>query len=51
MKRFLTWYRSQTPTVQVMLVLIPLLILGIILRWDTIIEGVRKGFAFYSKKM
>ncbi len=51
MKRFITWFRAQTPTVQAMLVLMVLLLLGILLRWDAVMEGIRKGFSFYSKKM
>lgn len=49
MKRLMIWYKSQTPLVQTMLVLIPLLILGIILQRHRILDGIGKGFNHFSK--
>ncbi|MDD4919413.1 MAG: hypothetical protein PHX94_01710 [Bacteroidales bacterium] len=48
-RRLLAWFKSQSPGVQVMIITIPLLLLAILLSWDRVWEGVKKGFSFFSK--
>jgi len=45
--KFKDWYNHQSQTTKCFLWLIPLLILGIILRWNTILAGISKGFEFF----
>lgn len=47
--QFAEWFQKQTPTARALIVLIPLLILGILIRWPYIIDGIRRGFGFYAK--
>lgn len=42
-------FNQLSPFTQGSIILILLLIIGIILRWDIIMEGVNKGFKFFSK--
>lgn len=44
------WWKSQSSTTQVFLVLILFLIIGIIIRWDFISESVSNGFDFLKFK-
>lgn len=44
------WYNEQSPTVKGFLWLGILLIIGIILRWETIITNISKGFEFFNTK-
>ena len=43
-------YNQLTPTGKAMAVLIILLVIGIIIRWDATIEGIAKGFNFFGNK-
>lgn len=47
-ERLSVWYKGQSSTTKCFLWMIPILILGIILRWDYIIEGLTKGFSFFN---
>ncbi len=44
------WWGKQTPTAQIFMVLVVILIIGIIIRWDFIIESVGNGFDFFKFK-
>ncbi|MDD2595483.1 MAG: hypothetical protein PHD11_06680 [Bacteroidales bacterium] len=44
------WYKSQSDTTKGMIWFGIVLIIGIILRWDYIMEHIAKGFNFYSTK-
>ena len=44
------WWNNQSSTTQVFLALIVFLIIGIIIRWDFIMEGVGNGFEFFKFK-
>ncbi len=50
LKRLIEKYKEQTPTMQGFIVLFILLVIGIIIRWNSIIEGIRAGFEFFSTK-
>ncbi len=43
-------FKEASPTVQGMIVLIIILVIGIIIRWRSIIEEMLRGFDFYSGK-
>ena len=43
-------YKEMTPTGKSMVVLCILLIIGIIIRWEATIEGLARGFGFFSGK-
>ena len=43
-------YNKLTPTGKGMIILCIFLIIGIIIRWDATIEGIRRGFGFFSGK-
>ena len=43
-------YNQLTPTGKGMIILIVLLIIGIIIRWDATIDGIAKGFNFFGNK-
>ncbi len=42
------WYNSQTSTAKGMIWILILLILGIIIRWDFVSEGIIKSFNFLN---
>lgn len=41
-------YKKLTPTGKSMVVLSILLIIGILIRWEATIEGIKRGFGFFS---
>jgi hypothetical protein len=43
-------YKEMTPTGKSMVILCILLIIGILIRCDATIEGIAKGFGFFSGK-
>ncbi len=47
--RIKDWYNSQPPTVKCFLWLGIILIIGIIIRWDYVVEGVSSGFGFLKQ--
>lgn len=49
-EKFKEWWGKQTPTAQVFMVLVVILIIGIIIRWDFIIESAGNGFDFFKFK-
>jgi len=42
------WYSAQTDTTKALIWIGIIAVIGIILRWNVIIEGIEKGFAFYK---
>jgi hypothetical protein len=44
------WWSRQTSTTQAFLALIIFLIIGIIIRWDFIMESIGNGFEFFKFK-
>lgn len=41
-------FKEMTPTAKAMVVLCILLVIGILLRWDATIEGIKRGFGFFG---
>ena len=41
-------FKEMTPTGKSMVVLCILLIIGILIRWEATIEGIKRGFGFFS---
>ncbi|MBR5249500.1 MAG: hypothetical protein IKV28_02800 [Bacteroidales bacterium] len=48
-QKLVTWYKEQSSTTQGMIWMGLLLIIGIIFRWDYILETVKQSFGFFSK--
>ena len=44
------WYDRQSDTTKAMLWLGLICIIGILVRWNAVIDGIAKGFRFYSAK-
>lgn len=49
-QRIKTWYSAQTDTTKALLWIGLVAIIGILLRWDAVADGIRRGFHFYSSK-
>jgi len=47
-KKIKDWYSAQTDSIKAMIWIGLICVLGIILRWDAVMEGMKKGFDFYS---
>ncbi|MBQ3175148.1 MAG: hypothetical protein IJB58_04175 [Bacteroidales bacterium] len=47
-KKISDWFNNLSPTSQGMIVLGIILIIGIIIRWDYILDEVMRGFGFFS---
>lgn len=47
-RRLKETFDRQSPTVKTFLILIVLLVIGIIIRWDAVMDGISAGFRFYS---
>lgn len=45
-----TWYKAQSDTTKAFFWIGLVALIGIILRWDAVVEGIRHGFRFYSSK-
>ncbi len=43
-------FKQLSPTAKGMVLLCIILIIGILLRWDSTIEGIKQGFGFFSGK-
>ncbi|MBQ0054435.1 MAG: hypothetical protein KBS89_08280 [Bacteroidales bacterium] len=42
-------FKAQSQTSKTFIILIILLLIGILLRWSTVIDGIVRGFRFYSE--
>lgn len=49
-KKIAAWYKSQNPTTKGMILVGILLVIGIIIRWDYVLEHIIRGFNFYNNK-
>lgn len=47
-KKFVKWFSSLSQTQQDYFLLITILIIGIIIRWNYIIDNIIKGFRYFS---
>jgi hypothetical protein len=45
-----TWYSAQTDTTKALLWIGLVAVIGILIRWDAVVEGIKHGFSFYSSK-
>lgn len=43
-------FKQLSPTAKGMVLLCIILIIGILLRWDSTIEGIKQGFGFFGGK-
>ena len=48
MRKLVEWYKKQSDTTKALIWLGVVALIGIILRWDYIVESVTRGFEFYS---
>jgi len=46
--KFVAEYKNMTPTGKAMVIMCILLIIGILIRWDATIEGIKRGFGFFG---
>ncbi len=49
-KKIKEWYSRQNETTKAFVWIGLICILGIIIRWNAVVEGISKGFSFYSSK-
>lgn len=47
-RKFVTKFEEQSPTTKGFIIMIVLLVIGILLRWDTVISEIKRGFSFFS---
>ena len=45
-----TWYAAQTDTTKALIWIGLVAIIGILIRWDAVVAGIKHGFSFYSSK-
>ena len=45
-----TWYKAQSDTTKAFIWIGLVALIGILLRWDAVVEGVKHGFGFYGGK-
>lgn len=45
-----TWYAAQTDTTKALLWIGFVALIGILFRWNAVIDGIRHGFGYYSGK-
>lgn len=43
-------FKQLSPTAKGMVLLCIILVIGILLRWDSTIEGIKQGFGFFTGK-
>jgi predicted negative regulator of RcsB-dependent stress response len=44
------WYKAQTDTTKALIWIGLIAIIGIIIRWDAVVAGIKHGFGYYSGK-
>ena len=49
MKKIADWWKSLDPSVKGLIIIGLICLIGIIIRWDYVMEGIKKGFNFYSE--
>jgi len=45
-----SWYSRQTDTTKALLWIGLIAVIGILIRWNAVVEGIKHGFNFYSGK-
>ncbi|MBQ0024473.1 MAG: hypothetical protein KBT00_01935 [Bacteroidales bacterium] len=50
LKKISDWYKKQSDSTKALIWIGVVAVIGIILRWDYIMEQAAKGFRFYSSK-
>lgn len=50
MKKIIEWYKSQSDTVKALVWIGVISVIGIILRWEYVVDSISKGFNFYNIK-
>ncbi|MBQ1747747.1 MAG: hypothetical protein II527_00385 [Bacteroidales bacterium] len=48
MKKILVWWNKLDPSMKALILIGIICIIGIILRWDAVVGGARKGFNYYG---
>lgn len=43
-----SWYAAQSDTTKALLWIGLVAVIGILIRWDAVVEGIRHGFDFYA---
>lgn len=49
-QRIKTWYAAQSDTTKAFIWIGLIAIIGILFRWNAVIDGIKHGFNFYSSK-
>lgn len=44
------WYAAQTDTTKALIWIGLIALIGIIIRWDAVVAGIKHGFGYYSGK-
>lgn len=50
LKKFTNTFKNLNPNIQGFVILIVILVIGIILRWNYIIDNIIRGFKYFSKQ-
>lgn len=50
LRKIKDWYNNQNDTVKAFVWIGLLCVIGILIRWNTVMDGIGKGFRFYSGK-
>ncbi|MBP5693223.1 MAG: hypothetical protein J6W86_05875 [Bacteroidales bacterium] len=48
MKKIAEWWKSLDPSMKGLIIIGLICLIGIILRWDYVVGGIRKGFNYYG---
>ena len=49
-QRIKTWYAAQNDTTKAFVWIGLVALIGILIRWNAVVEGIKHGFSFYSSK-
>ena len=49
MKKIADWWKGLDPSVKGLIIIGLICLIGIIIRWDYVMGGIKKGFNFYSE--
>lgn len=48
--KIIDWYKKQSDTTKGFIIIAIICIIGIIIRWNTVVEDTGRGFEFFNKK-
>lgn len=48
MTKLLNWWKELDPSIKALVLIAIICLIGIILRWEYVISGIKKGFNFYN---